>query len=238
VSNEPTTEQQTDATSAKPQKAILRDYVETILICVIFVIFSRAFVFQQSKIPSGSMMDTLLIGDYIMVNRFVYAPHETALEKWFLPVRDIRRGDVVVFKYPPEPEIDYIKRVIGLPGDTVGLRQGFLFVNGEKVEEPYVKELYRERDINRNFGPVEVEPGHYFVMGDHRNASSDSRIWSQVPRALMKGRALLIWWSFDEEAETGGEAYPKAAARLKSWGYKARHFFTRSRWSRCFTVIR
>jgi signal peptidase I len=236
VSNEPTTEEQPEAAPTRPQKAILRDYVETILICVIFVIFSRAFVFQQSKIPSGSMMDTLLNGDYIMVNRFVYAPHATALEKWLLPIRDIRRGDVAVFKFPPQPEIDYIKRVIGLPGDTVQLRQGILYVNGEKVDEPYVKELYRLQDMNRNFGPVEVEPGHYFMMGDHRNASSDSRVWSQVPRALMKGRALMIWWSYEEEDPS--EPYMSTARRLKSWGDKALHFFTRSRWSRCFTVIR
>jgi signal peptidase I len=240
VSDESTVEKQPEAAQAKPQKAILRDYVETILICVIFVIFSRAFVFQQSKIPSGSMMDTLLVGDYIMVNRFVYAPHSTGLEKWLLPIRDIRRGDVVVFKYPPQPEIDYIKRVIGLPGDTVRLRQGILYVNDERVEEPYVQELYRLQDINRNFGPVEVKPDHYFVMGDHRNASSDSRVWSpaemrQVPRALMKGRALLIWWSYDEKP---GDPYMSTARRLESWGDKALHFFTRSRWKRCFTIIR
>ena len=93
--------------------------METILVCVIFLIFSRAFVFQQSKIPSGSMEDTLLIGDFILVNRYVFSPTQFEWEKRFLPVREIRRGDVIVFKFPSEPEIDYIKRVIGLPGDVV-----------------------------------------------------------------------------------------------------------------------
>ena len=223
------------ATASQPQKSVTRDYVETILVCVIFVIFSRAFVFQQSKIPSASMMDTLLVGDYIMVNRFVYAPYEFGWERVILPHRDIRRGDVVVFKYPPEPEVDYIKRVIGLGGDTVELRDGYLYVNGEFVEEPYVQELYRTQDFHRSYGPITVEPGKFFVMGDHRNASADGRVFGQVDRALMKGRALLIWWSFEEKSSSG---YMSTSERLKSWGVKARHFFTRSRWSRCFDLIR
>ena len=122
--------------SQAPQKGILRDYVETILICVIFVIFSRAFVFQQSKIPSASMMDTLLVGDYIMVNRFVYSPFDFGWERSLLPQRAVRRGDVVVFKFPPEPEIDYIKRVVGMPGERIELRDGHLYVDGEFLDEP------------------------------------------------------------------------------------------------------
>ena len=216
-------------------KPILRDYIETILICVIFVIFSRAFVFQQSKIPSGSMMDTLLIGDYIMVNRFVYAPTIFDWEKKILPVRDIRRGDVVVFKQPQLPEVDYIKRVIGLPGDEVELRAGYLYVNGTYIEEPYVEDVYRRTDDKRDFGPIRVEPGRYFVMGDHRNSSSDGRVWGFVPRELMKGRALLIWWSFDEESSAEPQPVGK---RMKSWLQKLIYFFPRSRWERCFRLIR
>jgi signal peptidase I len=218
------------------QKSVLRDYTETILVCVIFVVFSRAFVFQQSKIPSGSMMDTLLIGDYIMVNRFVYAPTSFEWEKNLLPIRSIRRGDVAVFKYPFEPETDYIKRVIALPGDTVRLSEGRLFVNGAYVEEPYVTDEYREKDReHRDFGPVTVDPGHYFVMGDHRNASADSRAWGQVPQELMKGRALLIWYSYEEEPNSHRQS---ASQRVKSWGSKVAHFFSKSRFRRCFTLIR
>lgn len=222
-------------------KAVLRDYLETILICVIFVIFSRAFVFQQSKIPSGSMMDTLLVGDYIMVNRFIYAPRLFGWEGSLLPVRTVRRGDVVVFKHPPQPEVDYIKRVVGLPGDRVELRRGYVYVNGEPIDEPYVKSDYRHSRIYgahgyvEEFGPVTVEPGHYFVMGDHRNASADSREWGFVPQELMKGRALLVWWSFEEASSDGSMSLGK---RLKSWGIKLRHFLTRSRWERCFKLIR
>jgi len=221
---------------AEPQqKPLLRDYIETILVCVIFVIFSRAFVFQQSKIPSGSMMDTLLIGDYIMVNRFVYAPSFFDWEAGLLPLRPIRRGDVVVFKQPDEPEVDFIKRIVGIPGDIVELRNGYLHVNRQLVDEPYVLDRYRQQDERKDFGPVEVLPDQYFMMGDHRNQSADSRFWGQVPRALIKGRALLIWWSYEEQP---GKIYMSLPERLSSWGSKIVHFFTRSRWRRCFSLIR
>ena len=219
------------------RKSVARDYLETILVCVIFVIFTRAFVFQQSKIPSGSMLDTLLIGDYSMVNRFVYAPTSFDWEKSLLPVRDVHHGDVVVFKFPSEPETDYIKRVIGLPGDTVELRNGALFRNGIYQEEPYVKEAYRMGDSpqGRNYGPTRVKVGHYFVMGDHRNQSSDSRDWGQVPENLLKGRALLIWYSYEENPNSHLQS---AGAQVRSWGSKLVHFFSKSRFSRCFTLIR
>jgi len=221
-----------DAGDATRAKSVTREYVETILICVIFVIFSRAFVFQQSKIPSGSMMDTLLIGDYIMVNRFVYAQSDFDWERRVLPVRALRRGDVVVFKQPNEPEVDYIKRLIGLPGDTIEVRRGQVYVNGERLDEPYVKDEYR-RGVS-DLSPVRVEPDHYFVMGDHRNASYDSREWGQVPRGMIKGRALLIWYSFPEgTGQTAG-----LRRQMRSWVEKAIYFPFRSRWSRCFSLIR
>jgi len=179
------------------------------------------------------MMDTLLVGDYIMVNRFVFADTSFDWERKLLPVRTIRRGDVVVFKHPPEPEVDYIKRVIGLPGDSVSVRHGKVYVNDELLNEPYVQEAYRNLDFKPH-GPIQVQPGHYFVMGDHRNESLDSRSWGQVPIELMKGRALLIWWSYEEERSN---PYMPVGQRLRSWGDKLIHFFTRTRWSRCFDLI-
>jgi signal peptidase I len=216
-----------------PQKSVFRDYAETILICVIFVIFSRAFVFQQSKIPSGSMEDTLLIGDYIMVNRFVYARTSFDWERLFLPIKDIERGDIVVFKQPQHPEVDYIKRVAGLPGDLIEVQNGQLFVNGERVEEPWVAEAYQRKSVVRQ-RPIRVEPGHYFMLGDHRNNSQDSRVWGQVERGLIKGRALLIWYSF---AESDPSSHPSLTQRFKSWGEKLIHFPRRTRWSRIFSII-
>ena len=214
-----------------PPKGILRDYTETILICVIFVVFTRAFIFQQSKIPSGSMEDTLLIGDYIMVNRYVFSPADSSWEKKLLPVRDVRRGDIIVFKFPNEPETDYIKRVIGLPGDTLEIRRGYVYLNGERLEEPYVKEAYRLPDSHE---PFVVPPGQYWAMGDHRDRSSDSRTWGYVSRDLIKGRALLIWWSYTEGPN---DINLRGMDQLRAIGSKVAHLLTRSRWSRCFTLI-
>jgi signal peptidase I len=209
----------------------VRDYAETILICVIFVVFTRAFIFQQSKIPSGSMEDTLLIGDYIMVNRYIYSPADTALERTLLPARPVRRGDVIVFKYPETPEIDYIKRVIGVPGDTIEIRRGYAYVNGERLDEPYVKEAYREPESK---DPVTIPADNYFVMGDHRNRSADSRVWGFVHRDLIKGRAVLIWWSYTEGPN---DINLRGMDQLKAMASKVAHLLTRSRWSRCFTLI-
>jgi signal peptidase I len=140
---------------------------------------------------------------------------------------------VVVFKFPAEPEIDYIKRIVGLPGDTIEVKDGFLYVNGARVSEPYVNPSYRHGDA---FGPIKVEPGDYFAMGDHRDRSADSRVWGFVPKSLLKGRALLIWWSYDEDS---AEANPRGLLdTLKSLAGKTAHFLTRSRWNRCFTLIR
>ena len=140
-----------------------------------------------------------------------------------------------MFKQPDEPEVDFIKRIVGIPGDIVELKNGHLHVNGQLVDEPYVQDRYRQQDPKKNYGPIQVESDNYFMMGDHRNQSADSRFWGQVPRRLIKGRALLIWWSYEEQA---GKIYMSLPERLASWGSKIVHFFTRSRWSRCFMLIR
>jgi signal peptidase I len=215
-----------------PPKGIVRDYAETILICLMFVIFTRAFIFQQSKIPSGSMEDTLLIGDYIMVNRYVFSPADSAWEKALLPTREVRRGDIIVFKFPEEPETDYIKRVIGLPGDTIEVREGYVFVNGQRQDEAYINPAYRSPA--NDYPLTTVPPGNYFAMGDHRDRSSDSRVWGFVPRDLIKGRAVLVWLSYPEGAN---DINLRGADRLKSIVSMLVHLPTRTRWSRCFTLI-
>ncbi len=213
-------------------KPVLRDYTETILVCVLFVLFARTFVFQQSKIPTGSMEDTLLPGDYILVDRMQYAPVSFQWESRLLPGRAIQRGDIVVFRYPEAPEVDYIKRVIGLPGDVVEVRSRRVWVNGEPLEEPYVATAYRSGHYAEAQRQTVAEE-HYFVLGDHRNDSLDSRTWGYVPASHIKGRAVLIWWSFPE---TDG-AHPTLSQRLKAWGGKIVGFFTRTRWDRCLKRI-
>jgi signal peptidase I len=233
----------TDMTAAESPKSLLRDYFETIATCVIFVLFARTFVFQQSKIPTGSMIPTLLIGDYIMVNKFIYspaldAPLLGALEREVMPTREVERGDVVVFKFPEEPEKDYIKRVIALPGDTIEIRERQVYVNGEPLDEPYkVHRNPRGLNIDQDDYPRTTVPHDaLFCMGDNRDNSRDSRAWGFVPRSYLKGRAFMIWWSYDEERD----AYQKTALidRLRGIWSKITHLFTKSRWSRTFNIIR
>ena len=252
-----------DAARDKP-KGLVRDYFETIVICVIFVLFSRAFVFQQSKIPTGSMIPTLLIGDYIMVNKYVYSPAATGLERLLLPARDLKRGDIVVFKYPDEPEKDYIKRVIGLPGEFLEIRNKTVYINGTALEEPYkvhesemtneswarIREgeaplssaepaqpryqAYRsEGDVN--YSQVLIPEEHYFCMGDNRDNSRDSRHWGFVPRANIKGKAFIIWWSF--AGEEGQYVKTGLSEGVKSIANKVTHFFGKSRFRRCMRFI-
>ena len=191
------------------QKSTLREYFESIVIAVILALFVRTWVVQAFKIPTGSMENNLLIGDHLLVNKLVFGPTATPIERALLPVRDIRRGDIVVFKYPNEPERDFIKRVIALPGETLELRAKKVYVNGRPLDEPYVHFLtpaseggeVTSIDVRERYGPVTVPADQYFVMGDNRDNSQDSRYWGYLPRHYIKGKALMIYWSFDGDAE-------------------------------------
>jgi len=217
---------------APARKNMVRELVETVLVCVVFVLFLRAFVFQQSEIPSASMETTILIGDHVLVNRFIYAPTSFGWERRLLPIREIRRGDVVVFKHPPGPEQDFIKRVVGLPGETIALRHGTLLVNGLPVDEPYLAE---EERFGKSFGPVRIEPDHYFLLGDHRSRSSDSREWGAAPRELIKGRAFMILFSTSAAPPPG---QPPGQVTAKSLARKLFNMVFRSRWERWFSLVR
>jgi signal peptidase I len=187
------------------QKSTVREYFESIVVAVILALFVRTFVFQAFKIPTGSMKPNLLVGDHLLVNKFIFAPAATAVERALLPMRPIERGDVVVFKFPEEPDRDFIKRVIGLPGDTLELKNQTIHINGMPLIEPYAHYLFPPApdgqadgfDLRRKYGPVTVPAGHYFMMGDNRDDSQDSRFWGFLPASYVKGRALFIYWSFD-----------------------------------------
>jgi signal peptidase I len=222
------------------KKSTVREYFESIVIAVILALFVRTWVVQAFKIPTGSMENNLLIGDHLLVNKFVFGPTRFDNEKKRLPVREPRRGDIVVFKYPDEPERDFIKRVIGLPGDTLELRNKKVFVNGQPLDEPYVHFLepashsqeVTSFDVRERYGPVRVPDEQYFVMGDNRDNSQDSRYWGFLPRSYIKGRALMIYWSYDAGPDQG--AQDNSIARLVS---VVTHFFTRTRWERIFRQI-
>src|SRR5687767_14047220 len=229
---------------AEFRKSTVRGYFESIVIAVILALFVRNWVVQAFKIPTGSMENNLLIDDHLLVNKFVFGPEPTDLERAVLPVRDIRRRDIVVFKYPDQPERDFIKRVIGLPGETIELRNKKVYVNGNPLDEPYVHFLEPSHgssevtsfDVRERYGPVTVPPDQYFVMGDNRDNSQDSRYWGFLPRELIKGKALMIYWSYESERDDYEEA--GAGATLRNVASVFSHFFTRTRWSRMFHQIR
>ena len=188
------------------KKSVPREYFESLAIAVILALFVRTWVFQAFKIPTGSMERNLLIGDHLIVNKMIFSPAATGLERAVMPARPIRRGEVVVFKYPKEPERDFVKRVVGLPGDTLELHRKTVYINGQPLTEPYVQFLDapstggppRTDDVREEYGPVTVPPNQYFMMGDNRDNSEDSRYWGFMPASYVKGKALFIYYSFED----------------------------------------
>ena len=226
------------------KKSTIREYFEAIVTAVILALFVRTWVVQAFKIPTGSMENNLLIGDHLLVNKFVFSPAPTSFERLILPVRDVRRGDIIVFKFPNEPERDFIKRVIGLPGETVELRDKKMYINGQPLDEPYVHYIEATHaasevtsfDLRERYGPVTVPPDEFFVMGDNRDNSQDSRYWGTLKRSYIKGKAVLIYWSYESERDDYVESGVGASVqRLMS---VVTHFFTRTRWERLLNQIR
>lgn len=187
------------------KKHIVREYAESIIIAVLMALVIRTFIVQAFKIPSGSMEDTLLIGDHLLVTKFLYGTKIPFMDKKILKIRDPKRGDVIVFEYPEDTSKDFIKRVIGTPGDTVEVKEKKLFVNGQPYNNPH--EVHKEKEIipkeqnpRDNFGPIKVPENSYFVMGDNRDRSYDSRFWGVVPSARIKGLAFIKYWSWDSDS--------------------------------------
>jgi signal peptidase I len=184
------------------KKHIIREYGESIIIAIILALIIRTFVVQAFKIPSGSMEDTLAIGDHILVSKFIYGSKIPFTDKRILKIRDPKRGDVIVFEYPEDPSKDFIKRVIGTPGDVIEEKDKKIYINGQPYVNPHEvhKEMEivpREQNPRDNFGPVKVPEGSYFVMGDNRDRSYDSRFWGFVKNPKIKGLAFIKYWSWD-----------------------------------------
>jgi signal peptidase I len=249
------------------KKSEVRDFFESLVVTVILAIFGTTFVVQAFKIPTGSMEDTILIGDHLLVNKFAYG-FPLGMLAGILPYRPIRRDDIVVFKFPgpaeeaQEPGEHFVKRVIGLPGDRIRVENRQVYVNGQPVPQPFVRNAFpgqiRPGDnfpppdsevINgstmewslklANYvknGELVVPPGEYFVMGDNREESWDSRFWGFVPRKLITGRPLFIYWSF--ETPPNEYAQTSFSDRMRQWGDLIFHFFTKTRWRRTFRMVK
>ena len=229
------------------KRSTFREYLEALIIAGIFLGFTNTFVVKTFFIPSASMEETLLVGDHLFVNRFIYGPAGSRGEGFLFPLRGVERGDIVIFRSPERPHVDMVKRCVGLPGDTIEIVDKDLYVNGEWIDDSNytwhrdsrvfpdrssVPETARRRD---NFGPFGVPEDSFFCMGDNRDQSYDSRFWGTVPAHYVKGRAFMIYWSFGGETSDGV---------WRGWGHKLRQlggtaigFFQKSRWSRTFHVI-
>jgi len=183
-------------------KSVLREYAEAIIIALLLALFIRTFVVQAFKIPSGSMIPTLLIGDHILVNKFGYGIKNPLNGATWVAVADPQRHDVIVFKYPQNPDQDFIKRVVGVAGDQIEIVRKKVFVNGEPFIEPNAENLDEEtssRSPRDNMEPTTVPPGAVFVLGDNRDNSHDSRFWGFVDLAAIRGKAFMLYWSWDSE---------------------------------------
>ncbi len=255
-------------TEPGPPKSIVREYFESAVVTVIMALFGMTFIVQAVKVPTGSMQNTITIGDHLLVNKFIFAPGPRF---FLLPQREIRRGDIIVFKYPGNPKdpagdqrqdnipfkTNYVKRVIGLPGDRVQVKEKQVYINGQPLPEHQIVSRDHEDDLTTDAiesnAPLEIvsDPPHkpgeiynvyyslppktldsgfddvvpadsYFVMGDNRNNSADGRVWGFVPRDLIIGRAMFVYWSYDETQPFSGPL----------------DFFTNTRWRRTGTMVR
>lgn len=249
--------------AAEPEKpATLREYFDSFIVTVILALFGVTFVLQAFKIPSSSMEDTLLIGDHLVVNKFVHGYNRGGWVARLLPYSETHRGQVVVFKFPANPSQHYVKRVIGLPGDRLKIVNRQLYINGQPLDEPYKIHKQPIPDSFRDNFPPEagsfalqmqadwadeilgyqrgdellVPPGNYFVMGDNRDASADSRYWGFVDRGNIVGRPVLVYWSFNSTADDFRQA--GVESRLGRLFYVFTHFFSETRWDRTFRIVR
>lgn len=264
-----------EAEQVGPRKTIIREYFESAVVTVIMALFGMTFIVQAVKVPTGSMQNTIVVGDHLLVNKFIFAPGPGLP---VLPQREIRRGDIIVFKYPGNPfkpardrdednipfKVNYVKRVIGLPGETVELRGLQVYINGQPLPEhvivarnvnekaplEIIEETPRRGDekwnvyyfedtveaarggqrvgVSDDFNfavngkPVKIPDNSYFVMGDDRDNSLDSRAWGFVPRDLILGRAMFVYWSYDETQPFSSPI----------------DFFSNTRWRRTFTLVK
>lgn len=196
----PSAEPQSEDKPQKSSRVLFQEYSEAFVIAVILAIIIRALLVQAFKIPSSSMEPTLLVGDHILVNKFIYGVRIPFTDARWPRFESPSRGDVIVFVYPVDRSKDFIKRVVGVEGDTIEIRDKSVFVNGEPVEEPYAHHFANAvepigQSPRDNLPPVTVPPGHLFAMGDNRDFSHDSRFWGYVPVEDVKGKAFIIYYS-------------------------------------------
>src|SRR5262245_2990871 len=229
-----------------PEKGKFREWCESLVGTIIFVLVFTSFVAQATQVPTGSMKPTILVGDHFFLDKIAFPGNYPKAIRPYLPKRAIRQGDIIAFKSPTDKKIPFVKRVIGLPGDTIEIKSKNVYVNGQKLNEPYKihvdsgiygNDAWTPQDLatRDNYGPQTVPPDNFFVMGDNRDDSSDSRFWGYVDRNSIIGKPLFVYWSYDSDP------YISSEPSFKEWimGYAsiALHFFNRTRWFRIGTMV-
>ncbi|KPL01343.1 MAG: hypothetical protein AMJ91_00250 [candidate division Zixibacteria bacterium SM23_73_3] len=228
----------------KSALTVLREYIESFGIALILALIIKCSVVEAYKIPSGSMEDTLLIGDFLLANKFIYGAKIPLLPVHLPAFREPKPGDIVIFKYPRNPKVNYIKRCVAVEGQTVQIINKVLYVDGERFPDlpfsKYTDQRTRSpgRDPRDNFGPYKVPKGHLFMMGDNRDNSADSRYWGSLPRELVLGKAMIIHWSWSPDPNAPIITRKDLLSVPKNIGYNILHFPTRVRWNRLLNIIR
>jgi len=224
------------------KKSIVQEYIEAILVAVVLALVIRALLVQAFRIPSRSMEDTLLVGDFLLADKITYGAKIPFTDYRLPGLRDPRPGDIIIFQYPRDPKRDFIKRCVAVGGQTVEVRDKALYVDDQRIPDPprskHLRSEIRPRGMGPrdNYGPFKIPPGALFMMGDNRDDSSDSRYWGALPMKYVKGKALVIYWSWGED-----ENAPRFRSILsvpKILAYNLIHFPWRVRWLRIGDIIR
>jgi signal peptidase I len=233
-------------TPGSQQKGAIREWVESLAFTIIFVLIFTNYIAQATQVPTESMKPTILVGDHFFLDKIAFPANFPEFIQPYLPQRSVKRGDIIAFRSPTDEAIPFVKRVIGTPGDTIEERNKNIYVNGKKLNEPYkihvdptiysedpwTPEELRVRD---NYGPIVVPPNKFFVMGDNRDNSNDSRYWGFVDRSKIIGKPLFVYWSYESDPYVPGD---KTIQELvASYASVALHFFSRTRWFRIGTMI-
>ena len=227
----------------KSALTVLREYVESFAIALIFALIVKCSVVEAYKIPSGSMEDTLLVGDFLLANKFIYGAKIPLLPIHLPALREPKPGDIVIFKYPKNTKVNYIKRCVAVEGQTVEIRNKVLYVDGERFPDPLsVKHTdpgirSPGRDSRDNFGPYKVPKGHLFMRGDTRDNSAESRYWGPLPRELVLGKAMIIHWSWAPDPNAPVVSSRDILSVPHNIGYNILHLPERVRWGRLLTTI-
>ena len=228
----------------KRKKSVLREYVESFAIALILALIIKCSVVEAYKIPSGSMEDTLLIGDFLLANKFIYGSKIPLLPIHLPALREPKPGDVVIFKYPRNPKVNYIKRCVAVEEQTVEIKNKVLYVDGKKIPDPPwgkhtdSRSRPKGRDPRDNFGPYKVPKGCLFMMGDNRDNSADSRYWGPLPRELVLGKAMIIHVSWVPDPNAPTVTSENLLSLPKNIAYNILHFPKRVRWNRIGDIIR